>query len=326
MPIAAIPQRVTGAFLAVEDRRFYQHGGIDFHRMLGALWRDLRTLSLREGSSTITMQLARNVFPQQIGPARTLRRKLWELVLAREIEQKLPKERILELYLNQIYLGNGLYGVEAAARGYFGKPVGELSAAQAAMLAALPKAPTTYDPRRYPDAARRRRDLVLRLMAGASVISPEELKKALRDKVRLSPPEETAGAPWFVAAVRRELHDRFGAEADTMGLRVRTGLDAGLQRAGERELLRQIAALENRSSIARPRPGASRARRSSRSSGQPRSIPASRSPRSSPPTTAITNPPTASRCQPDRSTCARRCACPPTARQSRSAPASACHE
>src|SRR5205823_612135 len=112
--------------------------------------------------------------------------------------------------------------------------------------AALPKAPTTYDPRRYPDAARRRRDLVLRLMAGASVISPEELKKALRDKVRLSPPEETAGAPWFVAAVRRELHDRFGAEADTMGLRVRTGLDAGLQRAGERELVRQIAALENR--------------------------------------------------------------------------------
>ena len=246
VPIAAIPQRVTGAFLAVEDRRFYQHGGIDFHRMLGALWRDLRTLSLREGSSTITMQLARNVFPQQIGPARTLRRKLWELVLAREIEQKLPKERILELYLNQIYLGNGLYGVEAAARGYFGKPVGELSAAQAAMLAALPKAPTTYDPRRYPDAARRRRDLVLRLMAGAGVISPEELKKALRDKVRLSPPEETAGAPWFVAAVRRELHDRFGAEADTMGLRVRTGLDAGLQRAGERELVRQIAALENR--------------------------------------------------------------------------------
>ena len=176
VPIAAIPPRVTGAFLAVEDRRFYLHRGIDFHRMLGALWRDLRTFSMREGSSTITMQLARNVFPQQIGPARTLRRKLWELVLAREIEQKLPKDRILELYLNQIYLGNGLYGVEAASRGYFGKPVGELSAAQAAMLAALPKAPTTYDPRRYPDAARRRRDLVLRMMAGAGVISPEELR------------------------------------------------------------------------------------------------------------------------------------------------------
>ncbi|OLB99491.1 MAG: hypothetical protein AUI15_08730 [Actinobacteria bacterium 13_2_20CM_2_66_6] len=246
VPVAAIPPRVTGAFLAVEDRRFYQHRGIDFHRMMGALWRDLRTFSLREGSSTITMQLARNIFPQQIGPARTLRRKLWELVLAREIEQKLPKDRILELYLNQIYLGNGLYGIEAAARGYFGKPVGELTAAQAATLAALPKAPTTYDPRRYPDAARRRRDLVLRLMAEASVISPDELRKALREKLHLSPPEETSGAPWFVAGVRRELHDRFGAEADTMGLRVRTGLDPGLQKAAEHELARQIGALEHR--------------------------------------------------------------------------------
>jgi len=246
VPIAGIPPRVTGAFLAVEDRRFYQHRGIDYHRMAGALWRDLRSFSLREGSSTITMQLARNIFPQQIGPARTLRRKLWELVLAREIEQKLPKERILELYLNQIYLGNGLYGIEAAARGYFGKPVGDLTAAQAAMLAALPKAPTTYDPRRYPDAARRRRDLVLRLMADTGVITPDEVSKALREKLRLSPPEETSGAPWFVAAVRRELHDRFGAEADTMGLRVHTGLDPGLQRAAEKELVRQIGALEHR--------------------------------------------------------------------------------
>ena len=246
VPISAIPTRVSGAFLAVEDRRFYQHRGVDFRRMMGALWRDLKSFSVREGSSTITMQLARNVFPQQIGPARTLRRKLWELVLAREIEAKLSKDRILELYLNQIYLGNGLYGIEAAARGYFGKSVRELSVAEAAVLAALPKAPTTYDPRRYPDAARRRRDLVLRVMADAGVITRDELRKALREKLRLVPSEETSGAPWFIAAVRRELHDRFGAEADTMGLRVRTGLDAGLQRVAERELTRQISALERR--------------------------------------------------------------------------------
>jgi penicillin-binding protein 1A len=253
VPIASIPSRVKGAFLAVEDRRFYQHRGIDFHRMLGALWRDLRTFSLREGSSTITMQLARNIFPQKIGPARTLKRKLWEVVLAREIEQKLPKDRILELYLNQIYLGNGLYGIEAAARGYFGKPVGELTAAEAAMLAALPKAPATYDPRRYPEAARRRRDLVLRLMAEAGVLAADELPKALGEKLRLSPPEETSGAPWFIAGVRRELHDRFGAEADTMGLRVRTGLDAELQKAAERQLLVQIDVLEYRRKGARTR-------------------------------------------------------------------------
>jgi penicillin-binding protein 1A len=246
VPISAIPPRVSGAFLAVEDRRFYQHRGIDFRRMMGALWRDLKTFSVREGSSTITMQLARNVFPQQIGAARTLRRKLWELVLAREIENKLPKDKILELYLNQIYLGNGLYGIEAAARSYFGKSVRDLSVAEAAVLAALPKAPTTYDPRRYPEAARRRRDLVLRVMAEAGAITNDELRTALREKLRLVPPEETSGAPWFVAAVRRELHDRFGAEADTMGLRVRTGLDAGLQHTAERELTRQIAALERR--------------------------------------------------------------------------------
>src|SRR5207237_5991792 len=219
--LSAIPPQVIGAVPAVEDRRFYQHGGVDLHRLFGALWHDLRTLSAREGSSTITMQLARNLFPQQIGPARTIRRKLWELVLSSEIESKLSKDRILELYLNQIYLGNGLYGVEAASRGYFGRPVGELTTAQAALLAALPKAPSTYDPRRFPEPARRRRDLVLNLMADARVIPRDELRKALREKLRLVPPEETAGAPWYVAAVRRELHDRLGAEADTMGLRVR---------------------------------------------------------------------------------------------------------
>src|SRR5207302_9217090 len=175
-----------------------------------------------------------------------IRRKLWELVLSSEIESKLSKDRILELYLNQIYLGNGLYGVEAASRGYFGRPVGELTTAQAALLAALPKAPSTYDPRRFPEPARRRRDLVLNLMADARVIPRDELRKALREKLRLVPPEETAGAPWYVAAVRRELHDRLGAEADTMGLRVRTGLDTGLQRAAERELVQQIGALEKR--------------------------------------------------------------------------------
>src|SRR5436309_1125679 len=209
VPISGIPTRVTGAFLAVEDRRFYQHRGIDFRRMLGALWRDLRTFSAREGSSTITMQLARNVFPQKIGPARTIRRKLWELVLAREIENKLPKDRILELYLNQIYLGNGLYGVEAAARGYFGKSVRDLTTAQAATLAALPKAPFTYDPRRFPEVARKRRDLVLRLMRENYYITPGELRSALREKLHLAPLEQLTGAPWYVAQVRRELHDRF---------------------------------------------------------------------------------------------------------------------
>ena len=250
VPLEAIPPLLSNAFLAVEDRRFYQHHGIDWHRTAGALVRDLRTLSLREGSSTITMQLARNLFPRQLGTQRTLRRKLWEAVLARKIEQTFSKKQILEMYLNQIYLANGLYGVEAAAQGYFGKPARGLTPAQAALLAALPKAPASYDPRRFPDAARKRRDLVLRLMHSAGAIGPAELKKALREPLRLAPAESEGGAPWFVAEVRRELRERIGPEADRMGLRVHTGLDLPLQRAAERQLPRQIAHLEVRKAAA----------------------------------------------------------------------------
>jgi penicillin-binding protein 1A len=247
----AIPEILRNAFLAVEDRRFYEHHGIDWRRTAGALLRDVRTLSLREGSSTLTMQLARNLFPRQLGTQRTLRRKLWEAILARKIENTFNKQQIFELYLNQIYLGNGLYGVEAAAQGYFGRPARALDPAQAALLAALPKAPSSYDPRRFPEAARKRRDLVLRLMRTASVISAAELKQNLREPVRLAPLEEEGGAPWFVGEVRRELHDRFGPEADRMGLRVHTGLDLRLQRIAERELVRQIKGAETRRGTAK---------------------------------------------------------------------------
>jgi penicillin-binding protein 1A len=245
VPLAAVSPKLLGAFLAVEDMRFYQHHGIDWRRVAGALWRDLRTLSAREGSSTITMQLARNVFPDSLTRARTLRRKVAEMIVARRIERTFTKQQILELYLNQIYLGNGYYGVEAAAHGYFGRTALDLTPAQAALLAALPKAPSNYDPRRYPDLAVKRRNLVLTLMARAKVITPKEEGIARRSKLRLSPQEQEGGAPWFVAAVRRELNDRFGDDAETQGLRVRTTLDAGLQRTAEKELLRQIAAAES---------------------------------------------------------------------------------
>jgi len=121
VPLSAMSPLLVSAFVAVEDQRFYAHHGIDWRRVLGALWHDLRTLSAREGSSTITMQLARNVFPDSLTRARTLRRKLAEMIVASRIEKAFTKQQILELYLNQIYLGNGDYGVEAASRGYFGK-------------------------------------------------------------------------------------------------------------------------------------------------------------------------------------------------------------
>ena len=244
VPLPAMSPRLVGAFVSVEDQRFYQHHGIDWHRVLGALWRDLKTFSFREGSSTITMQLARNVFPDRLTRARTLRRKIAEMIVARRIEKQFNKQQILELYLNQIYLGNGYYGVEAAARGYFGRPANDLTAAQAALLAALPKAPSNYDPRRYPDVAMRRRNLVLGQMTKSKLITPKEEAIARKSNLRLRPPEEEGFAPWFVAAVRRELHDRFGPDAETQGLQVRTTLDAGLQRSAERELLKQIQSVE----------------------------------------------------------------------------------
>jgi penicillin-binding protein 1A len=245
VPLSAMSPKLVGAFLAVEDRRFYEHEGIDWRRVFGALWRDLSTFSIREGSSTITMQLARNVFPDNLTRARTLRRKLAEMIVARRIERAFSKPQILEMYLNQIYLGNGYYGVEAAAHGYFGRTAMDVTPAQAALLAALPKAPSNYDPRRYPDVALKRRNLALSLMAKEKVITAKEETIARRSKLRLSPQEQEGGAPWFVAAVRRELNERFGDDAETQGLRVRTTLDAILQRAAEKELARQIALAES---------------------------------------------------------------------------------
>jgi penicillin-binding protein 1A len=245
VPLERIPDRVSGAFLAVEDKRFFDHDGIDYRRAVGALVRDVQSLSFEQGFSTITMQLARNVFPEHLTREKTLRRKLWEIVLAREIERAFSKSQILEMYLNQIYLGNGLYGIEAAAQGYFGKSASELSPAEAATLAALPKAPSTYDPRRNPEAAIQRRNLVLFLMATAGVITRDEASEGRLQPLDLVPPIEASGdAPYLVAAVRKNLRELFGADAENAGLRVYTGLDRALQRAGKEALQNQLAAIE----------------------------------------------------------------------------------
>ncbi|HEX8692094.1 MAG TPA: PBP1A family penicillin-binding protein [Longimicrobium sp.] len=245
VPLAQVPAHVSGAFLAVEDKRFYRHHGVDYRRVAGALVRDVQAGSWQQGFSTITMQLARNVFPDALPRDKTLRRKLWEVVLARRIERAFSKDEILELYLNQIYLGSGLYGVEAAARGYFGKPAARLTNAEAAALAAIPRAPSYYDPRRNPAAVVERRNLVLGLMAHAGVITPGEAGEAKARPLGLAPPPEAGGrAPYFVAAVRRELRERFGEDADTQGLRVFTTLDPQLQATAERELVKQVRAVE----------------------------------------------------------------------------------
>ena len=165
VPLRVVPQHVRRAFIATEDRRFYRHDGLDWRAVARAVVRNTFALGVREGFSTITMQVARNTYlAGRAGQGRSMGRKLLEMRLARRLERALTKDQILELYLNAIYLGNGVYGVEGASRDLFGKHVRDLTVAEGALLAALPKGPSVYTPRRNPDRALARRNLVLSLM------------------------------------------------------------------------------------------------------------------------------------------------------------------
>lgn len=241
----AIPATVRDGFIAVEDRRFEEHGGVDLRGIARAVVRNIASGSLAEGFSTIHMQLARNVFPRELPRSSMLRRKFCEVRLAGQIDRAHSKSEILRLYLNQVYMGSGLYGVEAAARAYFGRPVADVELAEAALLVGMVKNPEGYNPRRNPQRAIARRNVVLDVMAREGVIPADEATRAARQPLELAPPIEAAGpAPYFVAAVRRELRDRFGEDADTRGLRVYTGLDPEVQQAAGESLLRQIGRIE----------------------------------------------------------------------------------
>ena len=247
--IGEIPKLVQDAFVFVEDKRFYGHSGIDWIRVPGAALRNLRAGSTQQGFSTITMQLARNVFPERISRERRglegLIRKLKEVKVARAIEARYSKDKILELYLNQINLGNGAYGVETASQRYFGKSVQDLNLAEAAMLAALPKAPARYNPRRFPERAIQRRNVVIEVMRRNGAISDADASLAKAYPLRLGRKAESGEvAPYFVEWVRQQLDEKFGARLYEQGLRVHTTLDLDLQSAAERPLENQIRAIE----------------------------------------------------------------------------------
>lgn len=245
LDIDEIPPAIREGFIAVEDRRFWDHSGVDLRGVVRAAWRNVTSLSIAEGFSTITMQLARNVFPEQLPMAEKLTRKVCEVHLARRIEGEYRKREILELYLNQIYLGAGLYGVEAAARGYFGRSVHELDAGEAALLVALVRSPEGYNPRKNPHLAIERRNVVLGVLGQAGVLEAATVERARSEPLRLAPPLEAAGeAPYFVAAVRSQLESRFGADAGIRGLRVHTGLEPRLQQTAREALVAQIEAVE----------------------------------------------------------------------------------
>jgi penicillin-binding protein 1A len=243
--LADIPKPVQEAFIITEDKRFYDHAGIDWTRVLGAFAADFVHRNFAQGFSTLTMQLARNIFTEQISREKTMTRKLKEAKVARQIEARYPKEKILELYLNQIYLGNGAYGVETAAQHYFGKSVRDLNLAEAATLAALPKGPERYNPRRYPDRAIQRRNTIIGLMRNEGVVSDADARLAQAYPLQLARKAESGElAPYFVEFVRRQLEQQFGDKIYTDGLKIFTTLDIEMQQAAERNLEKQIKAIE----------------------------------------------------------------------------------
>jgi penicillin-binding protein 1A len=247
IPLGEMSPYVKTAFLATEDKRFYSHHGIDWVRVFGAVKTNIFQLRFAEGFSTITMQLARNIWDQDIsGTEKSLRRKLREAKVAREIEKKYPKDKILEIYLNQIPLGNGAYGVEAASQRYFGKSVRDLNVAEAATLAAIPKAPTRYNPRRNPNLNIQRRNTVLNLLRDNGLLNGDDTERWKAYPLLLSSHSDYSGvAEYFVEYVRQQLEARFGRELYTMGYRIYTSLDLDIQQAAERALEARLEAIES---------------------------------------------------------------------------------
>ncbi len=237
VPYSAIPDLVKQAFVSAEDQHFWTHPGVDPLAIVRAAVFDMSHMGQRRpiGASTITQQVAKNMLlDNQV----SLARKAREAILAMRIEQTLSKQRILELYLNEIYLGMGSYGVAAAAETYFNKPLDQLTLAEAAFLAALPKAPNNYNPFKSPDAAKSRRDWVLDRMTEDHVITAAQAEAARAEPIVPSEfrrPQPIPGADWFAEDVRRQLIAQFGADVTTQGgLMVRTSLDPTLQAAAEK--------------------------------------------------------------------------------------------
>src|SRR5215216_2784484 len=245
LKIDQIPPLVRNAFVLTEDKRFYEHSGVDWLRVPGALLTDIRRRSFAEGFSTITMQLARNIFPERLTREKSPVRKLKEIKVARAIERKYSKDRILELYLNQIALGNGAFGIETAAQRYFGKSARDLNLAEAATLGGLPKAPERYNPRRSPDRAIQRRNTVIEVMRGEGAVSDADASLAKAYPLQLARRSEAGDiAPYYVEWVRQQLEQQFGQRLYEQGLKVYTTLDVDLQSAAERALENQLRAIE----------------------------------------------------------------------------------
>jgi 1A family penicillin-binding protein len=246
VPLSGMSPNIKNAILAIEDQRFYAHHGFDAHRIVAATLANIRHLRAAQGASTITQQLARQSF---LTPEKTLHRKAQEAILSWRIEHMYSKPQILELYLNKVYFGDGLYGVEAASRGYFGKHASEVTVAEAATLAGLVKSPSSYAPTTSLARATARRNVVLQAMLEAGVIDQTTAGRARATTITLSNalrPSEHRGE-YFEEQVRRELVDRFGWQrVYQRGMRVYTTIDMAMQESAEAVVQESLQSLDER--------------------------------------------------------------------------------
>lgn len=245
VPLSQIPKPLRDAVIATEDARFYSHYGVDPTGIARAIYQNFRRGRIVEGGSTITQQLAKVLF---LTPDKSLGRKLKEAVLAVELERRYSKDRILELYLNQIYFGHGAFGVEAATRTFFGKGVSEVTLSESALLAGLPKAPATYSPFEHLEAATRRRAIVLGRMVETGVLQPDQAKRAGGADVALVPPERRRNTgQYYLEYVQQLLEQQYGADIVFKGgLHVYTTLSPAMQLKAENALREGLRALESR--------------------------------------------------------------------------------
>jgi penicillin-binding protein 1A len=243
-PIGEIPTVVKDAVLAIEDARFFQHGGVDYKGMMRAVLANLGRVK-SQGASTITMQVARNVY---LSSEKTFTRKIYEILLTFKLEHLLTKDQILEIYMNQIYLGNRAYGFAAASEAYFGKPLKSVSIAEAAMLAGLPKAPSAYNPISNPKRARSRQLYIIERMQENGYITAEEAAEAKQEKITIRSGYDNTRvhAEYVAEMVRQLIFSQYGNEAYTRGLNVYTTLNAGNQEAAYAALRRGIMDYERR--------------------------------------------------------------------------------
>jgi len=243
--IETIPQNLISALITIEDKNFYIHSGINLKAIFRAILYDIKAGEYKQGASTLTQQLAKTLF---LSSEKSITRKIKEAFLALQIERRYTKNEILELYLNLIYLGSGAYGVEAASQTYFGKSVGDLTLAESALVAGLPKAPSIYSPIKNPDLAKKRRDIVLRQMLNAKVITVMEYNLAKAVKISLYPQKPgPKKAGYFIEYIKSRLKIQFDLQnIFSKGLNIYTTLDLNLQQVAENSIAKRMSQLELR--------------------------------------------------------------------------------